>query len=455
MSLQSINPHNNKLVKAYKEDTPKQVEKKLQTAHRGFFEWRHSSFVQRAALLKALAQELLNRKNELANIMALEMGKPLNKGTVEIEKCAWICKYYAQHGKQMLHDEPIKTGYSKSFITYNPLGVILAIMPWNYPFWQIFRGLAPALMAGNTMILKHAANVSGCAFAIKKIFDTIQAPTSVFDILLLDYHFIDAIIEHKAIAAVTLTGSTKAGKAVAAKAGSVLKKSVMELGGSDAYIVLKDADIQLAAKECAGSRLKNGGQSCISAKRFIVDKNIIHQFTDAMIENMKKISIGNPLIDEFDLGPMARMDLRNNLHEQVLRSEMKGAKITWGGSVNEVNGAYYPCTVLTNVTPGMPAFDEELFGPVAAIIEAKDETHAIQLANQSIYGLGGAVFTKNTKKGEKIASTLIEAGSVFVNIQVNSDPRLPFGGIKESGYGRELGVLGIKEFMNIKSVAVG
>lgn len=454
MPLQSINPHNNKLIKVYKEDTPKQVEKKIQIVHRGFLEWRYSSFTQRAELLKALSQELLNQKNELAKLMALEMGKPLNKGTVEIEKCAWVCKYYAQHGKQMLQDELVKTDYSKSFITHNPLGVVLAIMPWNYPFWQVFRGLAPALMAGNTMILKHAANVSGCVLAIKKIFNTIQAPADVFDVLMLDYHAIDAIIDHKAIAAVTLTGSTKAGKAVAAKAGSVLKKSVMELGGADAYVVLKDADIELAAKECASSRLKNGGQSCISAKRFIVEKNIINKFTDAMIEHMKKTSIGNPLLDEFDLGPLARIDLRDKLHEQVFRSKAKGAKVAWGGSVNEINGAYYPCTVLTNVTPGMPAFDEELFGPVAAIIEAKDEAHAVQLANQSIYGLGGAVFTKNKKKGEKIASSLIEAGSVFVNVQVNSDPRLPFGGIKESGYGRELGVLGIKEFVNIKSVAV-
>ncbi|MEO7309714.1 MAG: NAD-dependent succinate-semialdehyde dehydrogenase [Chitinophagaceae bacterium] len=454
MPLQSTNPHNNKLIKNYKEDSPRQIETKLRGMQAGFKNWRQASFAQRAALLKAVAAELEKQKHELAKMMALEMGKPLAKGTIEVEKCAWVCKYYAQHGKQMLADELIETSYSKSFVTYNPLGTILAIMPWNYPFWQVFRCLAPNLMAGNTVILKHAANVSACAMAIKKIFEAAQAPSGVFDVLMVDYHAIDSVLEHAAIAAVTLTGSTKAGKAVAAKAGSLLKKSVMELGGADAYVVLKDADVEMAAKECVGSRLKNGGQSCISAKRFIVDKAIIGKFTDAMVENMKKVTMGNPLVGNFDLGPMARMDLRNSLHEQVLRSEMKGARIYWGGTVSEVNGAYYPCTILTDVTPGMPAFDEELFGPVAAIIEAKDEAHAIALANQSNFGLGGAVFTKNAKKGEKIAATMIEAGSVFVNIQVNSDPRLPFGGIKESGYGRELGVLGIKEFSNIKSVAV-
>jgi len=454
MPLQSINPHNNKLIRTYKEDSPRLIEKKLQASIDGFNSWRQCSFAQRAALLKAVAAELLKQKDELAKLMALEMGKPLSKGTIEVEKCAWVCNHYAKEAKQMLADITIETAYSKSFVTHNPLGTVLAIMPWNYPFWQVFRCLAPNLMAGNTMVLKHAPNVSGCALAIKKIFEQVQAPAGVFDVLLMDYHGIDAVIDHKAIAAVTLTGSNRAGKAVAAKAGSVLKKSVMELGGSDGYIVLKDADVELAAKECAASRLKNGGQSCISAKRFIVDKSIIGKFADAMVENMKKVTTGNPLVGGYDLGPLARMDLRNNLHEQVLRSEMKGARIYWGGSVSEVNGAYYPCTVLTDVTPGMPAFDEEMFGPVAAIIEAKDEAHAIQLANQSNYGLGGAVFTKNVKRGERIASSLIDAGSVFVNIQVNSDPRLPFGGIKESGYGRELGNMGIKEFVNVKSVVV-
>ncbi len=454
MSLQSINPHNNKLIKTYKEDSPKQLETKLNNAHQGFLLWKESNFSQRAALLKAVAKELLKQKDSLANMMALEMGKPLSKGTVEVEKCAWVCEYYAKEAKQMLADITIPTNYGKSFVTCNPLGAVLAIMPWNYPFWQVFRGLAPALMAGNTMVLKHAANVCGCALAIKKIFEDAGAPKGVLEVLMVDYPEIDKIIEHKAIAAVTLTGSTRAGKAVAGKAGSMLKKCVMELGGSDAYVVLKDADIELAATECVSSRLKNGGQSCISAKRFIVDKSIIGKFTEAYIAKMQKFTCGNPIENKNELGPLARVDLKEKLYNQVMESQIRGAEIAFGGAVDNIAGAYFPNTVLINVMPGMPAFDEEMFGPVAAIIEAKDETEAIYLANKSVFGLGGAVFTKNVKKGEKIASQMIEAGSVFVNIQVNSDPRLPFGGIKESGFGRELGVWGIHEFMNLKTVVV-
>lgn len=454
MSLQSVNPHNNKILKIYKEYSKVDINKKINNSKHGFYEWRESTFAQRTTVLNIVAKKLLDQKEGLAKLMALEMGKPLAKGIAEIEKCAWVCKYYAQQGKKMLQDELVQTDYSQSFITYNPLGVVLTIMPWNYPFWQVFRCLAPNIMAGNTIVLKHASNVSGCASAIKKIFDAVHTP-NVFELLLIDYHGIDSIIRHPAISAVTLTGSTRAGKSVAAAAGNVLKKCVMELGGSDAYIVLKDADIHLAVKECVSSRLKNGGQSCISGKRFIVDKKIIKPFTEAFVEEMKQYKVGNPLDSSNDLGPMARMDLKESLHQQVLKSISKGAKqILTGNVIGGENGAYYPCTVLSNVTPGMPAFDEELFGPVAAIIEAKDETHAIELANNSIYGLGGAVFTKNINKGKRIAAKMIEAGSVFVNVQVNSDPRLPFGGIKESGFGRELGVLGIKEFVNIKSVVV-
>lgn len=454
MLLQSINPHNNKLIKTYKEDSPKQIETKLNSAHQGYLLWKQSSLTERAALLKAVGKELLKQKDDLAKMMALEMGKPLSKGTVEVEKCAWVCEYYAKEAKQMLADIVIPTKYSKSFVTYNPLGTVLAIMPWNYPFWQVFRGIAPALMAGNTMVLKHAANVCGCALAIKKIFEDAGAPKGVLEVLMVDYPVIDKIIEHGAIAAVTLTGSNRAGKAVAGKAGSMLKKCVMELGGADAYVVLKDADIDLAATECVSSRLKNGGQSCISAKRFIVDKKIIDPFTAAFIEKMQKVTCGDPIESKHDLGPLARVDLKEKLYNQVMESQMRGANIAYGGAVENTEGAYFPNTVLTGVMPGMPAFDEEMFGPVGAIIEAKDEADAIYLANRSVYGLGGAVFTKNVKKGENIASQMIEAGSVFVNIQVNSDPRLPFGGIKESGFGRELGVWGIHEFMNLKTVAV-
>lgn len=454
MPLQSVNPHNNKLIKNYKEDSPQQIEAKLNNAHKGFFGWKNSTYTQRAHVLEAIAQELLKQKEALAKLMALEMGKPLSKGTVEIEKCAWVCQFYAKEAKGMLADINIKTSYSKSFVTYNPLGTLLAIMPWNYPFWQVFRGLAPALMAGNTMVLKHAGNVSGCALAIKKLFDDAGAPQGIFEVLMIDIPMIEKVIEHKAIAAVTLTGSTMAGKAVAAKAGSVLKKCVLELGGADAYVVLKDANVELAVAECVGSRLKNGGQSCISAKRFIVDKQISDAFTEAFIEKMKTYTYGDPIQNENELGPLARLDLKHKLYQQVMETQKAGATIAYGGNINNIEGAYFPNTVLTNVMPGMPAFDDEMFGPVAAIIEANDEAHAIQLANQTVYGLGGAVFTNNIKKGEEIASKMIEAGSVFVNIQVNSDPRLPFGGIKESGFGRELGIWGIHEFVNLKTVVV-
>ena len=454
MPLISVNPHNNKLVKEYRADTPKQVEAKLSAAQKGFQEWRGSSFSQRSHLVKKLGKELLNQKEELAELMAREMGKPLKQGIVEIEKCAFNCNYYAENGKAMLADEVVETSYAQSYITYQPLGVVLALMPWNYPFWQVFRCIAPTLMAGNTLLLKHANNVSGCAKAIQKIFDAVDAPKGIFDVLMIDIPTIESVIQHPVIAAVSLTGSTNAGKAVAAQAGSVLKKCVLELGGSDAYVVLKDADIELAAKECVESRLKNGGQSCIAAKRFIVDKKIADRFTEAFIENMKAAVVGNPIDASTTMGPLARIDLRDNLYEQVRRSQMAGARVAWGGSISQLGGAYFAPVVLTDVRPGMPAFDEELFGPVAAIITAKDEAEAIQLANESIYGLGGAVFTGNVKKGEKIASQLMDAGSVFVNVQVNSDPRLPFGGIKESGFGRELGLHGIREFTNVKTIVV-
>ena len=454
MALQSVNPHNNKVIKNYTADSWQQTEKKLLSAQKSFAEWKDSAFSERSTLLKKTASLLGEHKHQLAKLMAEEMGKPLAQGIAEAEKCAWVCEYYAANAKSMLQDEHIETNFSRSYVSFRPLGTILAIMPWNYPLWQVFRALAPNIMAGNTLVLKHAGNVTGCALAIKELMQKAGAGKGVFDILLTESKGVNQIIEHEAIAAVTLTGSTNAGKAVAAKAGSVLKKCVLELGGSDPYIILKDADIEDAAKQCVESRLKNGGQSCISAKRFIVDKSIAKPFTDAFIELMKQQVAGNPKHANTTLGPMARTDLRNELHQQVLRSIASGAKLKWGGAVSDINGAYYPCSVLTNVTPGMKAFDEELFGPVAAIIKAKDENEAVALANQSIFGLGSAVFSSSLKKAEKIARNLVDAGSVFINTGVNSDPRLPFGGIKESGYGRELGLWGIREFVNVKTVVV-
>ncbi len=454
MALYSINPHNNKRLATYKEDNAKAIDNKVEFANIEYLGWKSTTFKQRATLMRRVAVQLIKNKEDFATLMALEMGKPLAKGRAEVEKCAWLCNYFADEAENILADVMVKTEYNKSYITYNPLGVILAVMPWNYPFWQVFRCTIPAIMAGNTMVVKHAPNITGCAKAIQKLFIDAGAPTGLVTFVYGNYNEALQLTGHKKIAGVTITGSNRAGRSIATKAATQLKKCVLELGGSDAYIVLKDADLNLAAEECASSRLKNGGQSCISAKRFIIDKKVIKKFTDLFIEKIDNYTIGNPLNEAFDLGPLARIDLKKNLLAQVFESEKAGAHIVYGNHVDELEGAYFPATVLTHVTPGMPAFDEEVFGPVAAIITAENEQHAIQLANQSIYGLGGAVFTKNIKKGEAIASKLIEAGTVFVNKQVNSHPYLPFGGIKESGYGREMGLMGIKEFTNIKSVVV-
>jgi succinate-semialdehyde dehydrogenase/glutarate-semialdehyde dehydrogenase len=382
------------------------------------------------------------------------MGKPLKQGVAEIEKCAAVCTYYADNAQSFLKKQLIETDASKSYIRFQPIGVVLAIMPWNFPFWQVFRFLAPALAAGNCGVLKHASNVPGCAVAIEDMVKAAGFPPDVFKTLLVASSEVEHIIAHKHIKAVTLTGSNAAGSKVAQKAGELIKKTVMELGGSDAYVVLADADLELAAQTCVNSRLINGGQSCIAAKRFIVVKAIEKEFTRLFLQKMQAKTMGNPLQDGIDVGPQARVDLRDELHQQVEKSIAKGAKCILGGQVPRGRGAFYPPTILTNVKKGMPAFDEEMFGPVAAIISAKDERHAIELANDSVFGLGAAVFTKDKKRGEQIAATGLEAGSCFVNSLVKSDPRLPFGGIKQSGYGRELGMFGIHEFVNIKTVFV-
>lgn len=452
--LLSVNPTNCKIVATYKPHTIKQAQSIVQQTHNAWLSWKKSPVEQRSKLLVAMAEKLLSRKNELAELMAAEMGKPLKQGVAEIEKCAAACEYYAQNAADFLKDQLIKTDASKSYVTFNPIGVVLAVMPWNFPFWQVFRFLAPALAAGNCGVLKHASNVMGCALAIEDIVKQAGVPENVFRTLLLDSKSINSIIENPLIKAVTLTGSTNAGKKVAEKAGSLIKKTVLELGGSDAYIILEDADLDKAAEICVNSRLVNGGQSCIAAKRFIVVKAVEKEFIRLFVEKMAAKVMGDPLDEATDIGPQARVDLRDELHQQVKQSLIKGAKCLLGGKVPEGKNAFYPPTVLTNIKKGMPAYDEELFGPVAAIISARDEADAIRIANDSVFGLGGAVFTKDAKRGEHIAATQMEAGSCFVNGLVKSDPRLPFGGIKESGYGRELGMFGIHEFVNIKTVWV-
>jgi succinate-semialdehyde dehydrogenase/glutarate-semialdehyde dehydrogenase len=383
------------------------------------------------------------------------MGKPVAQGRAEAEKCAWTCDYFAERAASMLAPEEAPSDASRSYVAFQPLGVVLAVMPWNFPFWQVFRFAAPALMAGNACVLKHASNVSGCSLAIESIFLEAGAPEGLFTSLLVPASAVDPIIAMPQIRAVTLTGSAPAGRSVTAAAGRALKKTVLELGGSDPYVVLEDADLELAATTCAASRLINAGQSCIAAKRFIVVEAVREAFTERFVAAMRAKRWGNPLAegpDAPDLGPMARVDLRKELHDQVRGSIDRGARLLLGGDIPAGPGAFYPPTVLDQVRRGMPVYDEETFGPVAAVIAARDEADAIRLANDTPFGLGAAVFTRDLARGERIAATEFEAGACFVNGLVRSDPRLPFGGVKESGYGRELAAFGIREFVNVKTV---
>jgi succinate-semialdehyde dehydrogenase / glutarate-semialdehyde dehydrogenase len=452
--LTSINPSKNKLIKSYNEMTSEESEKVISLADIAFNSWRETSFERRSELMKNAAKVLRKNSEEYSVLMTMEMGKPIVQSRSEVEKCAWVCDYYAENAEKFLADEIIKTEATKSFVSYQPLGVILAIMPWNFPFWQVFRFAAPNIMAGNTGLLKHSSNVSGCALAIEDVFRRAGFPDNLFRTLLVTSKNVKEIISNQKVQAVTITGSVPAGKSVASLAGSLIKKTVLELGGSDPYIVLEDADLEKAAMSCVTSRLINAGQSCIAAKRFIIVENVYDEFEKLFLQFMSKKKMGDPLNEQNDLGPQASIQLRNELHDQVLRSVKQGAELILGGTIPEMEGAYYPPTILTNVKPGIAAFNEELFGPVAALIKAKDEDEAIKLANKSVFGLGAAVFTEDMKRGERVAKEKLNAGCCFVNDFVKSDPRLPFGGIKESGYGRELSPFGIKEFVNIKTVYI-
>lgn len=453
MPITSVNPSTGKTMKTYEDMTSEHAAATIAKAHAAWQSWRAAPFATRGSLMKKAAGLLRQRNSDLARLMANEMGKPLAQGNAEVEKCAWVCDYYADHAEAQLSPDVIGTESTKSYVVFEPLGIVLAIMPWNFPLWQVFRFAAPALMAGNVGVLKHASNVPGCALAIESIFQDAGFPENVFRTLLIGSTQVQAVIEHPLVRAVTLTGSTPAGKAVASQAGAVLKKTVLELGGSDAYIVLEDADVEAAATTCVNSRLINSGQSCVAAKRFIVVTPVLDAFTSRFVALMKSKKVGDPMAEGTEVGPQARHDLRDSLHRQVRTSIERGAALLLGGDVPPGDGAFYPPTVLARVKPGMPAYDEELFGPVAAIIEAKDEDDAVRIANDTVFGLGGAVFTRDLARGERVARRL-EAGATFVNTLVASDPRLPFGGIKESGYGRELGTYGIKEFVNIKTVVV-
>jgi succinate-semialdehyde dehydrogenase/glutarate-semialdehyde dehydrogenase len=454
MSLEAINPATGERIASYEEMSRDEVDAIVALTQQAFLGWRDTSFAERAQRLRATAQQLRAQADELARLMAHEMGKPLRDGVAEVQKCATCCEFYADNAEQLLAREPVKTEARSSFVTFNPLGIVLAVMPWNFPFWQVFRFAAPALMAGNAALLKHASNVPGCALAIEQLLREAGLPEHLLRTLMIGSAQVDAVIEHPLVRAVTLTGSGPAGRAVAAKAGAVLKKTVLELGGSDPYLVLEDADVAQAASLCAKGRLINGGQSCIAAKRFVVVETVREEFEQRFVRAMQAVRQGDPLGADTEIGPLARHDLRDTLHAQVERSIELGARCLLGGRVPEGAGAFYPPTVLTDVAPGMPAYDEELFGPVAAVIPVRSEAEAIATANESSFGLGAAVFTRDLARGERIAADLVDAGCVFVNDFVRSDPRLPFGGVKESGHGRELSGYGIKEFVNIKSVWV-
>ena len=452
--MQSVNPFTGEVIKNYTEYTSKEVNVIISQADTAFQQWKLTDFEQRAKLMKNLHSLLIERKNELAGIMVAEMGKVLCEAVGEIEKCATVCLFYADNAASFLKNEVIQTEASESYITYQPIGTVLAVMPWNFPFWQVFRFLAPALMAGNTGVLKHAANVPGCSLAIEQLVRDAGFPENVFRTLLIGSSKVKAVIENPLIKAVTLTGSTPAGKSAASIAGSVLKKSVLELGGSDPYLILDDADIGKAASLCVTSRLINAGQSCIGAKRFIIADKIYNDFEAEFVRLMSEATFGDPLDPATKIGPLARPDLRDELHQQVEKSRKMGATVLLGGFIHEGTAALYPPTVLTNVLPGMPAYHEELFGPVAVLFRFKTEEEAIRIANDTVFGLGAAVFTADVTKGKILAEKGLEAGCVYVNDFVKSDPRLPFGGIKESGYGRELSAVGIREFVNIKTIVV-
>jgi len=452
--MQSINPFSGEIIQNYTEHSPEEVNLIIKQADNAFQQWKQTDFDHRARLMRKLQSKLLEHKGELAAIMVSEMGKVLREAEGEISKCALVCEYYADHAESFLKNETILTGASEAYISYQPIGTVLAVMPWNFPFWQVFRFLAPALMAGNTGVLKHASNVSGCALAIEQLVCDAGFPENIFRTLLIGSSGVKAVIENPLIKAVTLTGSTPAGKAVASAAGNALKKSVLELGGSDPYLILEDADINNAAKLCVTSRLLNAGQSCIGAKRFIVADKIYDAFTAEFVRLMSEATFGDPLDSEITIGPLARKDLRYELHQQVEKSREMGATVLLGGYIPNGEAALYPPTVLADVVPGMPAYSEELFGPVAVIYRVKSEEEAICIANDTVFGLGAGIFTSDLNKGKYLAEKGLEAGCVFVNDFVKSDPRLPFGGVKESGYGRELSTIGIREFVNIKTIVV-
>jgi acyl-CoA reductase-like NAD-dependent aldehyde dehydrogenase len=452
--IYSINPSTEENMGSYRLHTKEQIEKTLCEAQNAFLAWREEAFSKRSDLMRSAASRLRRHKAKYASIMTAEMGKPIAESEFEVEKCAWNCEFYADNAERFLGKEPRDSFATESYLQYRPLGVILAIMPWNYPFWQVFRFAAPALMAGNTAILKHASNVPQCALAIEEVFREAGFPAGAFRSLFVPGPEVSKLIEHPAIAAVTLTGSEGAGSQTASCAGRVLKKTVMELGGSDPFIVLADADLDLTIQMGVKARYQNAGQSCIAAKRFIVVEPIFQEFQNRFIQAVRDLKVGDPMDRSTQVGPLARSEFIADLERQIRESVAQGAVLATGGKRAQGKGYYFEPTVLTEVQPDMPAGCEELFGPVAAIIRARDTEEAIQIANRTPFGLGSSLWTSDLEAAKRLACR-IEAGLVFINGMVVSDPRLPFGGIKRSGYGRELSELGIREFVNIQTVWIG
>ena len=450
MKFQSINPYTNEVLEEFETFDDQTIHIALSKAEHAFMQWRKTSFAHRADHLKKAASILRKEQAKFARTITLEMGKAIREAKAEVTKCAWVCDYFAENGEEFLKEDVIASDAQKSYVTYEPIGAILAIMPWNFPFWQVFRFAAPSLMAGNVGLLKHAPNVSRCALQIEEIFREAGFPEGVFQTLIVDVDKVEGIIEHPFVQAATLTGSERAGSSVAALAGKNIKKTVMELGGSDPFIVLSDADLENTAKVAVESRMLNAGQSCIAAKRFIVADPVREAFVEKVREHILQLQTGDPLEASTTTGPLARIDLAENIARQVQQSVEKGADLVLGG---EQEGTRFQPALLLSVKPGMPAFDEETFGPAMTIIHAKNEAEAIELANHTRYGLGASIWTTDTDRGNAIAKEIF-AGGVFINSLVKSDPRLPFGGVKKSGYGRELSYLGIKEFVNAKTVYI-
>ncbi|MGB5306012.1 MAG: NAD-dependent succinate-semialdehyde dehydrogenase [Gammaproteobacteria bacterium] len=451
MTIKSINPADGNTLKLVDAFSSSQLEEALAQSARAVVTWRSQTIGARAALMETVATVIRSRSEELARIITLEMGKPVSEARAEIEKCAWVCEYYAQEGPGFMADEIIASDAGRSLVSWEPLGAVLAIMPWNFPFWQVFRFAAPALVAGNTGLLKHASSVPQCALAIESIFSEAGVPPGVFRTLLIPSSMMSDVISDARVQAVTLTGSEAAGRLVAANAGAHIKKTVLELGGSDAFIVLADADLDLAVENAITSRFLNCGQSCIAAKRIILVAGIADEFVRRFRQGVEALVMGDPLDERTQLGPLARRDLRDELHRQVVDSLAAGAVAVTGCSPEGGPGFYYQASILDHVQPGMRAYGEELFGPVASVIRADDEADAVRIANDSRFGLGGSVWTRDSARGERVARQL-ECGCAFVNGMVKSDPRLPFGGIKHSGYGRELARLGMHEFVNAKTI---